>query len=146
MFNIYTKKQTTYSTQDVQIIEGECKNTESKCNFCRGKIYWNPTVINRGTKKRVPLSEPFYGQNSSPKPHRGCKYNLENFYTSLVILESDSPYIKATKTNKQKELLGVDKSGHSLTERLIRGRTPEEIQSYNEFIKKAVFQSFTGGK
>ena len=149
MFNIYSKKPTSeqYNTQNVvQIIEAECKNTESKCNFCDGKIYWNPSVIHRNTKKRLPLSEPYNGHGTKPVAHRGCKYNIDNFFKSLVILESDSPYVRATKINKQKELYGVDESGHSLVERLILARTPEEIQSYNEWIKKSTFQSFTGGK
>jgi hypothetical protein len=148
MFNIYAKKETTeYNTQNVvQIIDAECKNTESKCNFCDNKIYWNPSVINRRTRKRLPLSEPYNGQGTNPVAHRGCKYNTENFFTSMVIQEKDSPYIKKVKINTQNKLIGVDESGHSLVERLILQRTPEEVQSYNEFIKKATEQSFNSGK
>lgn len=148
MFNIYTKKPISeqYNTQNVvQIIEAECKNTESKCNFCDGKIYWNPSVIHRNTKKRLPLSEPYNGHGTKPIAHRGCKYNIDNFYKSLVILESDSPYVKATKRNQQDKLMGIE-SGQNIAERFINSRLPEEVQSYNEFIKKATEQSFTGGK
>ena len=149
MFNIYTKKPTTegYNSQNVvQIIESVCTNTESKCNFCDGKIYWNPCVIHRHTKKRLPLSEPYNGHGTKPIAHRACKYNTENYYKSLVILEKDSPFVRAAKIKKQHELLGVDESGLSYTQRLIRDRTPEEVQSYNEWIKKATEQTFFGGK
>ena len=148
MLNIYSKKAPKeYDSQNViQIIDAEVKNTESKCNFCDGKIYWNPSVIHRRTRKKLPLSEPYFGHGTKPVAHRGCIYNLGNYFKNLVVQESDSPYVKATKINQQKKLLGVDKSGHTLVERLILERTPEEVQSYNEFIKKSTESKFTPGK
>lgn len=149
MLNIHYKKPTTevYDTQNVvQIIEAPCNNTESKCNFCDGKIYWNPAVIHRRTRKRLPLSEPYMGHGTNPKAHRGCKYNTDNFYKNLVIIDTDSNYVKATKRNQQRKLLGVDESGLVLVERLILARTPVEIEHYNEFIKNSTVQSFTGKK
>ncbi len=148
MYNIYSKKPTTqgYDSQNVvQIIEGECKNTESKCNFCDGKIYWNPCVIHRNTRKRLPLSQPFAGRGNTPVAHRGCIYNIDNFFKSLVILESDSPYVKATKRNQQDKLFGVE-DGKPLSERLINSRTTEEIQRYNEFIKHSTDQTFNSSQ
>ena len=145
MFNIYSKKPTTeeHDTQNVvQIIEAECKNTESKCNFCDGKIYWNPSVIHRRTRKPLPLSEPYYGHGTKPIAHRGCKYNTENFFKNLVIQDKDSNYIKSTKRNQQNKLFGVDESGYSLVERLIKDRTPEEIEHCNEFIKHSTDNTF----
>ena len=148
MLNIYSKKAPKeYDSQNVvQIIDAEIKNTESKCNFCDGKIYWNPSVIHRRTRKKLPLSEPYFGHGTNPVAHRGCIYNLGNYFKNLVVQELDSPYVKATKINQQKKLLGVDKSGHTLVERLILERTPEEVQSYNEFIKKSTESKFTPGK
>ena len=148
MLNIYSKKAPKeYDSQNViQIIDAEVKNTESKCNFCDGKIYWNPSVIHRRTRKKLPLSEPYFGHGTKPVAHRGCIYNLGNYFKNLVVQESDSPYVKATKINQQKKLLNIDKSGHSLVERLILERTPEEVQSYNEFIKKSTESKFTPGK
>jgi len=148
MLNIYSKKPTQgYDSQNVvQIIDAPCNNTESKCNFCDGKIYWNPSVIHRRTRKKLPLSEPYFGHGTNPVAHRGCKYNTENYFKNLVVQESDSPYVKATKINQQKKLLGVDKSGKTLVERFILERTTEEVQSYNEFIKKSTESKFTPGK
>ena len=148
MLNIYSKKAPKeYDSQNViQIIDAEIKNTQSKCNFCDGKIYWNPSVIHRRTRKKLPLSEPYFGHGTKPVAHRGCIYNLGNYFKNLVVQESDSPYVKATKINQQKKLLNIDKSGHSLVERLILERTPEEVQSYNEFIKKSTESKFTPGK
>src|ERR1044071_5138782 len=148
MLNIYTKKPTEeYNQQNVvQIIDAPCKNQEGKCNFCDNKIYWNPSVIHRRTRKKLPLSEPYNGHGTKPVAHRGCKYNTENFFNSRVILESDSPYIKKVKMNLQNKLLSIDESGHTYVERLILGRLPEEVQRYDEFIKKATAQTFTGGK
>ena len=148
MLNIYTKKPAkVYDSQNVvQIVDAEIKNTESKCNFCDGKIYWNPSVIHRRTRKKLPLSEPYFAHGTNPVAHRGCIYNIGNYFKNLVVQELDSPYVKATKINQQKKLLGVDKSGHTLVERLILERTPEEVQSYNEFIKKSTESKFTPGK
>ena len=138
MYNLYSKKSTTqgYDSQNVvQVIEAECKNTESKCNFCDGKIYWNPCVIHRYTKKRLPLSKPYTAHGTTPIHHRGCVYNTDDHYNKVVILEKDSPYIKAKKSQIQDRLAGVDESGLTLVERLIRDRTPEEIERCNEFLK-----------
>jgi hypothetical protein len=142
MFNLYSKKAPKeYNTQNVvQIIDADITNTESKCNFCDGKIYWNPSVIHRRTRKKLPLSEPYFGHGTKPVAHRGCIYNIGNFFKNLVVQESDSPYIKATKINQQKKLLGVDKSGHTLVERLKLGRLPEEVDRCNEFLKNATKQ------
>lgn len=107
MLNLYSKQQIESSqqiTDIVQLVEAPCTNSEGKCNFCGGKIYWNPSVRNRKTKKKLPLQEPYLGHGTSPIPHRGCKYNLQNFYKSLVILESDSPYVKRKKMEQQDKL------------------------------------------
>ena len=82
MLNIYSKKvPKEYDSQNViQIIDAEVKNTESKCNFCDGKIYWNPSVIHRRTRKKLPLSEPYFGHGTNPVAHRGCIYNLGNYF------------------------------------------------------------------
>jgi hypothetical protein len=148
MFNLYSKKAPTeYNTQNVvQVIDAEIKNQEGKCNFCDGKIYWNPSVIHRRTRKKMPLSEPYYGHGTKPVAHRGCVYNLGNFYKNLVLQESDTPYVRATKINQQKKLFGVDESGLTLVERLIRDRLPEEVDRCNEFLKKSTESKFTPGK
>ncbi len=138
MDNFYSKKQTTqgYDSQNVvQVIKAECRNTESKCNFCGGKIYWNPSVIHRHTGKKLPLSKPFNAHGTSPVAHRGCTYNTENFYSQLVISEKDSQFVKAKKVSQWKQLVGADESGIPLVERLIKGRTVDEVQRYNEFLK-----------
>ena len=54
------------------------------------------------------LLEREYCGYGSPVPHRGCKYNTENFYKSLVVLESESPYIKNKKLIEQARLMGYD--------------------------------------
>ena len=147
MLNIYTKKETEeYNQQDVvQIIDAKIENREGKCNFCYNKIYWNPSVIHRRTRKKMPLSEPYHGHGTTPKAHRGCTYNTEKFYNSHIILESDSPYMKKVKMNIQNKLLGIE-NGYSWAERLILQRTDIEVKNYNEFIKKATEQSFNSGK
>ena len=38
--------------------------------------------------------------------------------------------------------MDIDESGLSQVERLILGRTPEEVQRYNEFIKHATDHTF----
>lgn len=143
MLNLHAKKPVEeYNEQNVvQIIEAKLVNSQSKCNFCGGKIYWNPCVIHRHTKKKLPLSQPYLGHGTQPQAHRQCKYNTENFFTQLVILESDSPYVKATKMKQQDKL-----RGNGLVETLILNRTPEEIQDYAKFKAKSTEQSFTGGK
>jgi hypothetical protein len=138
LYNLYSKKATTqgYDSQNVvQVIQANCTNTESKCNFCDGKIYWNPCVIHRHTKKKLPLSKPFTAHGTSPVPHRGCIYNSDNFYSKIVIHEDDSKFVKAKKMSKQDEWVGRDESGLTYVERLIRDRTPEEVEHYNEFLK-----------
>jgi hypothetical protein len=138
LYNFYSKKPTTqgYDSQNVvQVIKAECKNTESKCNFCGGKIYWNPSVIHRHTGKKLPLSKPFNAHGTTPVAHRGCTYNMDNFYTQLIVLEKDSQFVKAKKVSQWKQLLDVDDSGHSFVERLILSRTPEEVDRCNEFNK-----------
>ena len=145
MYNLYTKKSTTqgYDSQNVvQVIEAECKNSASKCNFCGGRIYWNPCVIHRHTKKKLPLSKPFYGRGNTPDAHRKCVYNTENFFTQLVIQDKDQKFVVNKKMREQDRLRDVDESGLSQVERLILGRTPEEVQRYNEFIKHAYDHTF----
>jgi hypothetical protein len=145
MYNLYSKKATTqgYDSQNViQVISAECKNTEGKCNYCRSKIYWNPCVIHKHTKKRLPLSKPFNAHGTSPVAHRGCVYNIDNFYNQLVILEKDSKFIQNKKMQEQDKLFGVDESGLSLVQRLIKDRTVVELQRCNEFIKHYTDNTF----
>lgn len=145
LYNLYSKKETTqgYDSQNVvKVIQAECKNTLGKCNFCGSKIYWNPCVIHRHTNKKLPLSQPFTAHGTSPIAHRKCVYNIDNFYNQLVIQNKDSRFVKSKKMKEQDKLYGVDESGHSLVERLILGRTPEEVQRYNEFIKHSTDNTF----
>ena len=91
-----------------QIIEVEkIYNRKVKCNFCDGDAYFCNAVLHRRTKRCLLLTEPYDGY-SLPKRHCGCKYNRDNFYTKLVILESDNVFVKARKMKEQKELMGFD--------------------------------------
>lgn len=144
LYNLYSKKSTTkgYDSQNVvKVIQAECKNTQGKCNFCGSKIYWNPCVIHRHTNNRLPLSKPYKGQGTSPVAHRKCVYNIDNFYNQLIILEKDSKFVKDKKMKEQDKLYGVE-DGLSLIQRLILGRTPEEVQRCNEFIKHSTDNTF----
>ena len=144
LHNLYTKKATTqvYDSQNVvQVIEGKCINTLSKCNFCGGKIYWNTNVVHKHTKKKLPLSKPYYGRGTSPVAHRGCTYNTENFYDKIVIHEKDQRFVRNKKMREQDKLMGVE-DGLSLVERLILGRTPEEVHDYNEFLKHSTDHTY----
>ena len=148
MYNLYTKKSTSqgYDSQNVvQVIDAKLTNTVSKCNFCGGKIYWNPSVIHRHTKKRLPLSKPYMGQGTQPVPHRGCTYNTENFYDKIVIHEKDQRFVVNKKIREQNKLFGVDESGLSLVERLILGRTPEEVQRCDDFMKHCTDYTYDPG-
>ena len=107
MLNLEYKSESQQQQNSVIIIEGECKNIETKCNFCDNKAYWNKKVLNKRTGKLMLLDRQYSGYGD-PVPHRGCKYNLENFYQRIVILESDSPYIKNKKLNMQAKLKGYD--------------------------------------
>ena len=137
MYNLYSKKATSqgYDSQNVvQVIKAECKNTESKCNFCGGKIYWNPCVIHRHTGKHLPLSKPFNAYGTTPVAHRGCVYNADNFYEKVVIHDNDSKFVKQKKMQIQDKLFGVV-DGLSEVQRLLRDRTPEEKQRCDDFVK-----------
>jgi len=145
MHNLYAKKPTTqgYDSQNVvQVIKAECKNTESKCNFCGDKIYWNPSVIHRHTGKHLPLSKPYNGYGTEPVAHRGCTYNTENFFNKIVFLEKDTKFLRRKKMKIQNKLFGVDESGLSFVQRLLRDRTPEEVERCNEFIKHSTDNTF----
>lgn len=58
----------------IQIIEVENPeyNGESNCNNCQGKIYWNKGVINRRTKRLMPLQDPYNPTTGTPPKRHLC--------------------------------------------------------------------------
>lgn len=102
----------------IQIIEVErIYNNEGQCNVCKNRIYWNPSVINRQTKRLLPLQDPYIASaGCSPSLHRGkCMqkgmdkfvkdgktiYEKDNFYLNYIILESDSAEQRGKKMGRQ---------------------------------------------
>ena len=121
----------------IQTVEVEHSyNMEGKCNYCDGKIYWNPGVIHRRTKKKLPLNEPYNPFTGvSPKRHSACVYNADNFFKKVVFNEDDSTFTRAKKIIFQDKIVGRNKSGMSYVERHIKYRSQQEIDNYNEFAK-----------
>jgi hypothetical protein len=63
------------STQDnIQTIETEHPefNGSSKCNNCGETLYWNGGVINRSTKRKMPLAEPYKPSSGVPPKRHLC--------------------------------------------------------------------------
>ena len=99
-----------------QVIEVEkIWNSEGQCNNpkCRKTIYWCSAVINRRTKKKLPLNKP-YIHGEIPDAHRCMKehppeiYLSNHFYQDFIILEQDNWMVVAEKKKRQRKLRNFD--------------------------------------
>ncbi len=59
--------------------------------------------------------------------------NLDKFYSERIVWESDDQAEAYDKIEKWMKSTGVDESGLTYAERLIRDRTPEEIEHWKKF-------------
>jgi hypothetical protein len=117
-----------------QIVEVEkIWNSEGTCNNpkCRSTIYWCNAVINRHTKKKLPLNKK-YTHGEIPDAHRCMKekppeiYLANHFYTDMVILEKDNWMVVAEKKKRQRKLMGWD-----YLKTLTRSTVPQSWYAYS---------------
>jgi len=119
---------------NIQIIDGEGidYNGSSDCKFCKKTIYWNNSCINKSTKKKVPLQEPYIPATGIlPKAHECWRQNynkpvdpdrekyrdIGSDYDKSILLDSDSRMLREAKMKLQDKLVGRDASGYTYAER-----------------------------
>jgi hypothetical protein len=99
-----------------QVIEVEkIWNSEGQCNnpLCPQKtIYWCNAVLNRFTKRKLPLNKPYVHGEVPDRHHcieKGSGVFLGNhFFTDYVIQEQDNWMVVAEKKKRQRKLRNFD--------------------------------------
>jgi|SRR6187431_383181 len=114
----------------MSFINLERKNNTVVCKYC-GKtgLQWVKSV---NTKSGVELKDKDnILHNCQNRPISEYFETWTKFFKNRVVWENDEK--RDEKIEKWKKTLGVDESGLTYTERLIRDRSPEEIENWKKF-------------
>jgi hypothetical protein len=92
--------------------EGKCNNPKCPRTLNNLPIYWCNAVLNRFTKRKLPLNKP-YVEGEIPDRHhcieKGSGVYLSNhFYDDYIICETDNWMVVAEKKKRQRILRNWD--------------------------------------